>query len=59
MVPFDIKSLFENVSLEYTIDLVLKRIYKYHEISTAVARNVMREILLCTLYILHLEKLFF
>ena len=59
MVPFDIKSLFENVSLEYTIDLVLKRIYKYHEISTAVTRNVMREILLCTLYILHLERLFF
>ena len=59
MVPFDIKSLFENVPLEYTIDLVLKRIYKYHEISTAVTRNEMREILLCTLYILHLERLFF
>ena len=52
MVPFDIKSLFENVPLEYTIDLVLKRIYKYHEISTAVTRNEMREIL-------HLERLFF
>ena len=49
MVSFDVKALFTNVSLEYTIDLVLKRIYENHEISTSITRNEMREILLlCT-----------
>ena len=49
MVSFDVKALFTNVILEYTIDLVLKRIYENHEISTSITRNEMREILLlCT-----------
>ena len=49
MVSFDVKSLFKNVPLEYTIDLVLKRNYENHKISTSVTRNEMREIfLLCT-----------
>ena len=34
MVSFDVKALFTNVPLEYTIDLVLKRIYENHEILT-------------------------
>ena len=33
MVSFDVKALFTNEPLEYTIDLVLKRIYENHEIS--------------------------
>ena len=49
MVSFDAKALFTNVPLECTIDLVLKRIYENHEISTSITRNEMREILLlCT-----------
>ena len=35
--------------MEYSIDLVLKRIYENHEISKSITRNEMREILLlCT-----------
>ena len=49
LVSFDLKALFTNVPLEYTIDLVLKRIYENHEIPTSITRNEMREILLlCT-----------
>ena len=49
MVSFDVKVLFTNVPLEYTIDLVLKRICENHEISTSITRNEMREmLLLCT-----------
>ena len=32
MVSFDMKSLFTNEPLEYTIDLVLKRIYDNGEL---------------------------
>ena len=32
-VSFDVKALFTNVPLEYTIDLALQRIYESHEIS--------------------------
>ena len=49
MASFDVKVLFTNVPLEYTIDLVLKRICENHEISTSITRNEMREmLLLCT-----------
>ena len=49
MVSFDVKSLFTNVPLEYTIDLVLKRIYDNGEFSTDIARSEMKEMLkLCT-----------
>ena len=49
MVSFDLKALFTNIPLEYTIDLVLKRIYENYEIFTSITRNEMREILLlCT-----------
>ena len=49
MVSFDVRPLFTNVPLEYTIDLVLKRIYENHEISTSITRNEMGEALpLCT-----------
>ena len=49
MVSFDVKALFTNVPLEYTIDLVLKRIYENHEFSMSITGNKMREIFrLCT-----------
>ena len=49
MVSFDVRPLFTNVPLEYTIDSVLKRIYENHEISTSITRNEIGEaLLLCT-----------
>ena len=53
MVSFDVKALLTNVPSEYTIDLVLKRIYENHGILTSITRNEIREILYekCTFYI--------
>ena len=49
MVSFDMKSLFTNEPLEYTIDLVLKRIYDNGELSTDITRSEMKEMsTLCT-----------
>ena len=49
MVSFDVKSLFTNVPLEYTIDLILKRIFDNGELSTDITRSEMKEMLtLCT-----------
>ena len=48
MVSFDVKSLFTNVSLEYTIGLVLERIYNKGELVTNITRSEMKEMLLCT-----------
>ena len=49
MVSFDVKALFTNVPLEYTVDLVLKRIYENHETLMSITKNEMRGILLlCT-----------
>ena len=38
MIPFDVKSLFTNVPLEYTISLVLERIYNKGELVTNITR---------------------
>ena len=43
MLSFDVKALFTNEPLEHTIDLVRKRKYENHEISTSITRNEMRE----------------
>ena len=49
MVSFDVKSLFNRVSLDQTIQLVLKRIYEKNEVSTNVTKQEMKEMLkLCT-----------
>ena len=49
MVSFDVKSLFTNVPWEYTVDLILKRIYDNGELSTDMTRSKMKEMLkLCT-----------
>ena len=49
MVSFDVKSLFSNVALDRTIQLVLKRIHEKHEVSTNIAKQEMKEMLiLCT-----------
>ena len=47
MVSFDVKSLFINILLEYTIGLVLERIYNKGEVVTNIARSEMKK-MLCT-----------
>ena len=46
MVSFDVKSLFTNVPLDRTVQLVLKRIYEKHEISTNITKQEMKEMLI-------------
>ena len=49
MVSVDVKSLFPNVSLDRTIQLVLRIVYEKHEVSTNINKQEMKEILiLCT-----------
>ena len=49
MVSFDVKSLFANVPLVRTINIILRRIYDNHEIQTSITRSEMEEVLiLCT-----------
>ena len=55
MVSFDVKSLFTNVPSEYTIDLILKRIYDNGKLSTGITRSEMKEMLKLKIYILHLK----
>ena len=49
MVSFDVKSWSTNVSLDRTIDMILKRIYEKNEILTSITKNEKNEVLiLCT-----------
>ena len=49
MVSFDVVSLFTNVPLDETIDIIIKRIYDKKEINTDLPKKEMRELLyLCT-----------
>ena len=49
MVSFDVVSLFTNVPLEETTNILIKRIYDRNEINTNIAKQEMKELLyLCT-----------
>ena len=49
VVSFDVVSLFTNVPLDTTIEIILKRIYDNNEINTSITKKEMKElILLCT-----------
>ena len=49
MVSFDVKSLFTSVPLDYTIDIIIKRIIEDHEITTIFTKSEMKKLLtLCT-----------
>ena len=49
MVSFDVTSLFTNVPLDYTIDVILKKIYREKKIKTKLTRQEMKQLLnLCT-----------
>ena len=46
MVSFDVKSLFTNVPLETTIEIILRRIYTNHELTSSLVKKEMKELLL-------------
>ena len=49
MVSFDVKSLFTSVPLEHTIDIIIKRVYEKHEITTEFTKPEMKKLLtICT-----------
>ena len=49
MVSFDVSSLFTNVPLQDTIDIILQRVYDENEVATTIPRNDMKSLLyLCT-----------
>ena len=49
LVSFDVKSLFTNVPSDKTIDIIPKRIYHKHEITTNIGCNEIKDFLnLCT-----------
>ena len=49
MISFDVVSLFTNVPLQKTIDIILRKVYKEKMIKTKIPRNKMQELLLlCT-----------
>ena len=49
MVSFDVKSLFTSVPLEHTIDIIIKRIYEKHEITTVFTKHEMKKLpTICT-----------
>ena len=54
MISFDVTSLFTMVPLDYTIDLVLKRIYDDKEIQTKISRTEMKKLLLLHTKSVHL-----
>ena len=48
-ISFDMKPLFTNVPLDYTINIILRRIYDDNELYTNISKKEMKEILLlCT-----------
>ena len=49
MVSFDVKYIFTSVLLEYTIDIIIKRIFEDHEIAIIFTKCAMKKLLtLCT-----------
>ena len=49
VISFDVKALFTNVPLDYTINMIIKRIYDNHEINTNISSKEMIDLLiLCT-----------
>ena len=53
MVSFDVKSLFTNVPLDRTIDIILKRKCEKNEIVTLITKNEMEEMLILCTKIVH------
>ena len=45
MISFDVSNLFTNVPLEFTIDLILKKVYRKKMIKTKLKKEELRELL--------------
>ena len=43
LISFDVKSLFANVTLDRTIDIILKKIYSKHETTTNIGHKEMKD----------------
>ena len=49
MISFDVESLFTNVPLDKTIDVIFKKVYNESKIQTNIPKTVLKELLyLCT-----------
>ena len=46
MISFDVISLFTNVPLDITIDMILKKVYEEKLINTSIKREDMKSLLL-------------
>ena len=44
MISFDVKSLFTNVPLEETIDIILNKIYDEKKTEANIPRNIMKDL---------------
>ena len=52
MISINVKSLFTNVTLKETIDIILNKIYDEKRIETNVPRNIMKDLFyLCTKHV--------
>ena len=52
MISFDVKSLFTNVPLEKTIDIILRKVYVEKKIKTDIPKAMMNQLLLlCTKHV--------
>ena len=52
MISFDVKSLFTNVPLEESVDIILNKIYDEKKIETNIPRIIMKDLLnLCTKHV--------
>ena len=48
-MSYDVKALFTNVPLDYTINVILRKIYNNHEIDTNISKKEVKDLLiLCT-----------
>ena len=49
MISIDVKSLFTNVRLNETINIILRKVYDENKIVTHIPRSILKELLfLCT-----------
>ena len=55
LVSFDVTSLFTNVPLEYTIDVILRKVYEEKLIKTDIPKKEIKELLLLCTKNVHFE----
>ena len=52
MISFDVKSLFTNVPLNETINIILTEVYDGNKIGTKIPKSILKELLyLCTKHV--------